>query len=91
MTARPKSWKCSRCFHQLDLGVAIQMLRLRGLELEYYAEFILPAPALGQLWKKGQGPLWHFDIKAQTLEKKRTTASPNGSPFTGTGNEGRFE
>ena len=42
-------------------------------------ENMFSAPALGQVWKKGQGPLWRFDIKAQILEKTRTTASPNGS------------
>ena len=28
---------------------------------------ILPAPALGQVWNKGQGPLWRSDIRAQLL------------------------
>lgn len=40
---------------------------------------IFPAPALGQAWKKRQGPLWRPNTRAQLYEgRKRTKACPNG-------------
>ena len=43
------------------------------------SECILPAPVLGQVWKKGQGPFWRPNIRAQLHEgQKRTKACPNG-------------
>ena len=35
--------------------------------------FILPAPALGQVWWKGKGPLWYSVNYTQTPVKREGT------------------
>ena len=44
------------------------------------SDCILPAPVLGAVWQKGQGPLRHPDTRAQPHEgRKRTKARPKRS------------